>query len=157
MCFTLRYKKLYDEHTTQGFGDHFSSHRILPALFFSTRVSDRFFYFAQRNTLLAAFINAELLTEQWTLFSSKAAEQDVVVTFSNSVVLPRIIWQLISEMTSTRKRISRDTVFQAVHCKPLFSPYSPVTSAVFENKRFKPQLAKAKLPKKALTSTLDLI
>lgn len=61
----------------------------------------------------------------------------------------------MSNITSARKRLARDTLFRAFHYSHLLSRYSPVTLADFDDKPLDLQSSEAKLVTQGLTDTYD--
>lgn len=74
--------------------------------------------------LCAIIIKAETFCEHLTpIWLTHAAKVDCVSTFLNNTVLLKIAGQSISDISSIRKRIARDTLFQAFHYQHLLSRY----------------------------------
>lgn len=64
----------------------------------------------------------EPLTEDWTsTFSLQTAKVGVLSSLLSNLVTLKMVRQSVIDIWSMQKRIARDTIFQALHCKQLLS------------------------------------
>lgn len=130
--------------------------RFLPSLLSSSSGEHYTTSFLFQNTLLAVVISADLLTEQESpIFFTKDAKQDVVTSLSSKPVVFKRTRQSVSEISSTRKRITRSTLFQAPSYNQLLSHYIAVIPVDFTRKRSEPESTQAKLLSQASPDILD--
>lgn len=112
-------------HQQEVYAQHHGPIVLFSPLALFTRAEQFTLFVFSRTFLLAAVIDTKLLAGQWTpTFFSRNAKQVVVCTLSNNSVLLRIIRHSISDITSTRKHIARDTLIQASHYSLHLSCYS---------------------------------